>query len=371
MRVFVVCLLIAHGLIHLLGFAKGFGLAELPQLTTPINKPMAVAWLAAALLMLGSSLAPLRLFWISAGSAVILSQVVILSSWHDAKFGTVANLLVLLAAAYAVASEGPLSAAQAYTDDAALALSHTQPLTAALVTEADLAPLPDPVQRYLRVTGSVGKPRVVSFRVLWHGRIRGGAQEPWMPFTAEQVSTLEPAYTRLFLMRATMKGLPVVVLHRFVADAATFRARVLSMFTVVDASGPEMNRSETVTVLNDLCLLAPSALLAPNLQWEPIDESAARVRFTRAGETVSAELRFNPAGELIDFISDDRSQASADGKSFTRLRWSTPFTEYKSFGSRRVFAHGQALWHASEGPFAYGEFYLDRFEVNTNTLSEW
>ena len=29
--------LVVHGVIHLLGFAKAFGLAELPQLTQPIS----------------------------------------------------------------------------------------------------------------------------------------------------------------------------------------------------------------------------------------------------------------------------------------------------------------------------------------------
>jgi hypothetical protein len=171
-------------------------------------------------------------------------------------------------------------------------------------------------------------------------------------------------------MRARMKGLPVDVFHHFTGEAATFRVRVLSAFTVVDAAGPEMNHSETVTILNDLCLLAPSALLDPRLQWEPVDDNAARVRFTRGSESISAELRFNAAGELIDFISDDRAQASADGKSFKRLRWSTPFTEYQKIGPQHLFAHGQALWHAEQGAFAYGEFHLEGLDLNMEAMTD-
>ena len=44
-----------HGLIHLMGFAKGFGYVDLPQLTQPISRPWGLAWLAAAVLVTTSA----------------------------------------------------------------------------------------------------------------------------------------------------------------------------------------------------------------------------------------------------------------------------------------------------------------------------
>ncbi len=161
-----------------------------------------------------------------------------------------------------------------------------------------------------------------------------------------------------------MKGLPVDVFHRFIGDAATFQVRVLSVATVVDAKGPEMNRSETVTIFNDLSLLAPSMLLDRSIRWEPIDAKTARGIFTRGAETVSAELRFDEKGELVDFISDDRSRASADGKSFTQVRWSTPLRDYRAFGERRVPIFGETKWHDPAGTFTYGEFELQHVDFN-------
>ena len=43
-----------HGLIHLMGPAKAFGYAELPQLTQPISRGMGLVWLLAALLCLAA-----------------------------------------------------------------------------------------------------------------------------------------------------------------------------------------------------------------------------------------------------------------------------------------------------------------------------
>ena len=43
-------LLVAHGSVHLLGAAKAFGWAELPQLTQPVSSVQGSGWLAATTL---------------------------------------------------------------------------------------------------------------------------------------------------------------------------------------------------------------------------------------------------------------------------------------------------------------------------------
>ncbi len=100
-------LLLIHGLIHLMGFAKAFGYAELPQLTQPISRTLGAAWLAAALLFLASVVALFawpRGWWLIGAAALVLSQVVIVASWRDAKFGTLANALVLVGVAVGFAA---------------------------------------------------------------------------------------------------------------------------------------------------------------------------------------------------------------------------------------------------------------------------
>jgi uncharacterized protein YjeT (DUF2065 family) len=93
--------LVVHGVIHLLGFAKAFGLAELPQLTQPISQLLGVAWLAAALLFVVAGLSLFtwpRAWWVLAGVAVLVSMIAMVPSWTDARFGALANLIVLVGA---------------------------------------------------------------------------------------------------------------------------------------------------------------------------------------------------------------------------------------------------------------------------------
>ena len=109
MRWLLLALIFVHGLIHFMGPAKAFGLAELPQLTQPISRGMGVVWLAAGVLMMVAGVAFLRdqrVWWVVATVAVALSQIVIFASWTDAKFGTLANAVILAAAIYGFVSQG-------------------------------------------------------------------------------------------------------------------------------------------------------------------------------------------------------------------------------------------------------------------------
>lgn len=364
MRWIVAFLLAVHGLIHLMGFAKAFGYAELPQLTQPISREMGLAWLAAGLLVVASAammIAWPRSSWIVGAVALVMSQSVILSAWRDAWVGTVVNVVLLLVVAHGWLTEGPPSFRAQFERDVAAGLA--RPIEAPAVTEADIAPFPEPVQRYLRAAGVVNRPKVRNYRLRFRGRIRSAPGTRWMPFEADQQSFADEP-TRLFLMRARMYALPVEAFHRLIGGHATMQVKVAGAIPMVDARGDEMDRSETVTLFNDMCLLAPGTLLDSGIAWEPLDARTVRARFTKGRHTISATLLFGDDGLLTNFTSDDRSRASPDGKVFTRLRFSTPVRDYRDFGSARLAAHGEARWMLPEGEFTYGEFDLQDVAYN-------
>lgn len=236
------------------------------------------------------------------------------------------------------------------------------PIDAAkVVTEADIAHLPPPVRRYMALTGAVGRPMVTEISLQFDATMFDAPGSPGMVGPVVQYERFDLP-RRLFLMTTRMKGLPVAVLHDFDSDRASMRVRLVGLVNVVDIGGPELTRTETVTILNDLCFFAPSRLIDPRLTWTPIDDTRARVAFTLGPNTVSAELIFNEAGELVDFVSDDRGMLEKDG-SLRILRWTTPMTNYRDFGGWRVASEGIAIWHQPEGPFTYGRFILTDYEA--------
>jgi hypothetical protein len=356
-------LLVIHGLIHLLGAAKAFGWAELPQLTQPISPAFGVLWVVSALLFLAAAVSLFvwpRGWWAIGAIAVVVSMIVIVPSWTDAKIGALANAVVLVGVVFGFLSQGPVSLRAEYDQDVETYVS--VPVSATPLTDADLAHLPPPVERYLRTAGVVGQPRVHNFRVRMHGRIRGDRNARWMPLSAVQYNVVDPA-ARMFYLIASMFAIPVQGYHRYVGSTASMRVKAAALVPVAAAAGREMTRSETVTLFNDMCLMAPATLIGPAIEWDASDARTARARFTNAGHTIQAELSFNEAGELTNFISDDRYAVSSDG-TMRSLRWSTPVAAYRQYGPVRLFSRGEGRWQEPEGEYAYIELTIDDVQYN-------
>lgn len=355
MKYLLLVIIAVHGLIHLMGFAKAFGLASFEQLRVPISQPLGLLWLAAALLFLLSAVLLLSTpnwWWAPALGGVVISQLLIIAAWSDARFGTIANLIILVPALIAALGHAPWSYQARYAHDVATRLA-TPAAPLAPVTEAAIAHLPPIVQQYLRFTEAIGQPRVTNYRLHFHGTLRNGPDSAWMPIEADQQSFVAPA-ERLFLVDARMFGIPTTAYHRYIGPNATFEVSVASLLKVVDARGPEMDRSETVTLFNDMVLLAPATLIDPAISWEAIDPQTVRATFTNAGNTITAVLSFAENGALTNFISDDRSR-TVDGKTYERVRWSTPVSGWRTIHGHR-FPDAEARWQSPDGEFTYARF---------------
>ncbi len=366
-------LLALHGVIHLLGFAKAFGLADLPQLMLPISRAMGVVWLLAAVSFVAAAVSLVvwpRGWWAVGAAAVVLSMVAIVPSWADARFGALADALALAAVVAGFLAIGPVSLRAAYESDVAAGLGRFR--DAGVVTEGDLAPLPPRVQQYLGRVGVVGHARVRNVRARMHGRIRQGPEARWMPIQAEQYNFYDEP-SRLFYLTARMFGVPVLGYHRYVGPSASMRIRAAGLVTVAEASGPVMTQGETVTLLNDMCFLAPATLIDPAIRWEPIDALHVRAIFTNAGHTVRAELEFDAAGDLVNFRSSDRAELAGDGKTLKAGRWSTPLGGPRMFevgpaeaGPRtvRLASRGEARYERDGVEYAYIELEIDEVAYN-------
>ncbi len=359
MRMAFVLLLTVHGLTHMMGFVKGVGLFEVPELRSPVSQAQGLLWLVAGLLFLfGGTLlvvAP-TYWWVPTAVGLVLSQTLILSAWSDARVGTIANAIILVPLVVTLANLRSSSLHSQYEAAVDRALASTAP-SGEMITESDLEALPALVAGYLRRVDVVGQPRVAGVHAVFDARIRGAADDPWMTGTAEQYEFFDPP-VRLFFMKAWRAGLPVYVYHRYAGSDTTMRGKLLGLFTVLDVSGPELTRSETVTLLNDMVFLAPGALVDAPIEWQTLDGRRVHATYRNAGYTVSAVLHFDEAGDMVDFESRDRYRF--DGGSHVLERWSTPFFEYGRFGPYRLPTGGVAQWGESGEEWAYGEFLLDR-----------
>jgi hypothetical protein len=215
------------------------------------------------------------------------------------------------------------------------------------------------MQRYLRRVGSVGRPRVHNVRVVFDAQMRSSATSPWMKATAVQYEFFGPP-ARLFHMNASRGGVPIDVLHEYVDGAATFQVRIASLIPMVNKSGPGITHDETVTLMNDVLVLAPAAVLDLPFSFESIDGRSVRAIFRNAGFEVTATLTFDAAGDLDGFTSADRAHDREGGAAI----WSTPISAYAEVNGIRVPTHGDANWIDATGEWTYGRFIIRSIAYN-------
>lgn len=366
MKVVFTLILVIHGLIHLMGFAKAFGYGSLTQLTQEISKPIGILWLTTALLFMVTTFLFLSqktfLFlrqkyeWSIVGIiAVIISQILIFLVWQDAKFGTLANVIILVVA---ILSLGSHNFEHSYQQDVRVNLKRVEALPIEMLVEADLKPLPEPVQRYLRYVGVLNKPKVKSVRIVFDGKMRDKGKE-FFPFISEQYNFFDEP-TRLFFMQAKMFGLTVPGYHKYSNAQATMDIRMFGLFPIIQQSGEIMNKTETVTLFNDMCLMAPATLIDKRIQWQESDPNSVKATFTNQGISVSAVLYFNEQGQLVDFQSNDRT-AISDMKQYP---FYTPISAYQNVDGVNVMSYGEAIYQYPDEKFTYGEFFLREIEYN-------
>lgn len=360
MKIVFAIILAIHGMIHFIGFSKAFELFKVTQLTKEISKPMGIIWLAVTLLFLIAVVLFLienDSWWIIGIIAALISQILIFWVWKDAKFGTIANLLIFVVAFfyfYIVSFE------KSYKNDVADNMLTNNSLSIEMLTDADIQVVPRPVQRYLRYVGAVNKPKVKNMRIEFDIQMRGKGKE-FVTYTSEQYNFFDEP-TRLFFMKGKMFGLDILGYHRFSKGLATMDIRLLGLIKVINISGEVLNKTETVTLFNDMCLMAPATLIDRRIKWEEIDSNSSKAFFTNHGITISATLFFNEKGQLIDFASDDRTEVTE----MKQMQFTTPVDDYNNINGINIWTKGEAIWEYPDGKFTYGKFVLKDIRYNCN-----
>ncbi len=349
MKYLFVLLLLLHAGIHLAGYLHGTGYIRLAALKVPYSMTVARFSLFTAVLLILTVITLLldKEWWWWMWTAILFSQVFILQVWADAKPGTLVNLILLLGS---LAAFFTWRFEQKFNDDVRQLITETASVPAGKITDAELSRLPAPVQRYLLLSGARDQEKVNIFSIRLSGEMRQKGKAGF-PFTSLQYNAVKKP-VRLFFMKGKMWGITVPGYHKYENGKAIMDVRLFGLFPVMYFDGPVLDKTETVTWLNDFCMMAPLGLTDERFKWEAINDSVAEVKVTVGPHTVGAELHFNREGMLVDFISNDRAEVNAM-KNYT---FSTPVTEWMMDGTIWRFRTGEGVWHYPDGPFSYGTF---------------
>lgn len=364
LRLLFALVLLFHGLIHLMGFAKAFKVAEVPQLTGSFSKSAGVIWLVAALLFAASVLflfLKKDWWWMAAVPAVLLSQMLIFSQWRDAKFGTFANIIALVGI---VLAYGSWDFNAMVKKELAAFFSKEEPAKTVLTKEM-LAPLPPVVQKWLERSGTVGKEIVRTVHLKQTGEMKTKPDGNWIPFGAEQWNTTNPPG---FIWTTEIKAAPGMTLagrDKYVDGRGNMLIKLLSLFPVADAKGPETDQGAMLRNLAEICWF-PSAALSEYIRWEQLDTLTAQATMTNGGITASGIFRFNADGDMTSFEAKryyDRKEGA------TLEDWLVVNKGYRDFDGVRIPNKSEITWKLKDGDFTWLKLEITDIQYNPQ-LSE-
>lgn len=222
---------------------------------------------------------------------------------------------------------------------------------AQIIKEEDLITLPSIVQNYLRYVGVVGKEKINDFTINITGEMCLEKGNDRSLIKATQKKFINQGI-RLFYMTMKYKGISINGLHHFENGKATMLIKILDLIKIVDIKGDIMDKSETVTFFNDLCVFAPSALIDADVTWEQLNDLEVLATYTHMDISVTAKLYFNEKHQLINFISNDRYEIQSK-KNYQKVPWSTPISNYQNFNGYKLASFGEAIWHYKDSNFSY------------------
>ena len=362
MKWFLFLLLVIHSLIHLIGFLKAFQFAEINQLTQNISKPMGILWLIALILFIASAIQFIsnhNLWWITGLAAVILSQVLIIIFWQDAKFGTIPNIIILLVAIVAFANWSFNRDVNKEIDEL---LSNTTKDKKEILTEEKISHLPILIQKWLKSSGAVGNEMIHSVYLKQRGQMKmKPEQENWYNAQAEQWFTVDnPA----FIWKVKVDMMPLVFFtgrDKFSDGKGNMLIKILSLINVVNSFGNEKINQSTLQRYLGETIWFPTAAVSPYINWKEVDSLTAKATMTYKGTTSSALFFFNENGDCVKFSAMRFMGAEKDSQ---LKEWVITFDEYKTYNGIKIPVKGEATWKLDEGDFTW--YKLEIFDVVYN-----
>ncbi|WP_363465123.1 DUF6544 family protein [Halogeometricum borinquense] len=230
-------------------------------------------------------------------------------------------------------------------------LSAAKPTSKLTYQREDVEHLPEPVKRYFEAVLEDGQPRVRAARLSQRGEFRfGGRSGSWKPLRATQYYTVDPPG---FVWDADIEVLPFVsvrVVDAYERGRGSLRAMLLSAFSVANAlPGEAMNEGELLRYLAEAVWFPTALLPGEHVEWEPIDEYAARATIEDRGNTASLVFHFDDEGLVRRVSAAERYRQEDDSLE----RWTGYFSEYEWHDGIRIPTEASVEWTLPSGDMPY------------------
>jgi hypothetical protein len=234
-----------------------------------------------------------------------------------------------------------------------------------IVTKADLAGLPPCVQKWLERSNVLGKEKIRTVRLKQKGLMRLKEDQPWMPVEAEQYFTVDDPG---FVWKAKVKMNPFLYFtgrDRYFQGHGEMNIKVLSLISVVNASGSsEMDQSTLLRYLAEMTWF-PTAALNSYIKWEEIDANSAMATMSYKGVTGSGVYTFDDNGDAVSFFAKRYREVNGQ---YVLDPWGGVVRGYNEFNGIRISSQTDVVWKLETGDFNWFQCEITEIEYNKPEL---
>lgn len=361
MKTALMVMLFLHALIHFMGFVKAFELANLSQLPLQISKPLGLLWMVVGILFLHVFLLYHleKAWWPFFGiAAVIISQVLIIISWHEAKFGTVVNLLILFAAVPAL---GEFQFEEMLKREKVEFTDRLSTPSVEVITDNEISHLPQVVQKWMKRSGVIGKTKITYAHLQQSGEMRTKPGGKWMKFKAEQFVDLNNPE---FIWNTRVEAAPMITLvgrDKLEQGEGEMLIKLLSLVKVVDEGKHEkMSTGAMLRYLGEICWF-PSAALNEHITWVEQGALSAKATLTINKVSVEGVFSFSEDGDVSSF---EALRFYGGGEDSKKEVWLIEALEYREFSGYRIPNKCSVTWKLENDDFTW--LHLEITDMNYN-----
>ena len=304
MRIALIILVSIHGIIHLFGFLKAFNLSSFNAISQPISKQVGLLWLTAFLLFAITAILLVirKPYWaILACFAIVLSQFLIFLFWKDARFGSLINVIILVAIIPAFASQQFNSkiSAERKAMESEITKPQLHPDSEELINS-----LPKPVTKWLNKSGIDGSEIIREVKLTQRVSLKmKPEQTDWKQGEADQYFTTNPPAFNWKIEIPMMPGLNAHGRDKFTHGQGQMTIKLASLIPIVNEKDNfKINQASLQRYLAEIAWF-PSAALSSYIQWEEIDENSAKATMTYMKTEGSGTFYFNEDGSFQKFVA--------------------------------------------------------------------
>lgn len=362
MRIILFILLMAHSLIHLLGFIKGFGIKEIKTLTLPISKSMGTIWLLTSIILFVFAVLyfiQYKYDWLLGFLGLLFSQFLIFYFWKDAKAGTVMNVIVLL---LSILSLGQFFFQEMVNKETKRLMLASSEKKDNLITLEQLSPLPLPIQNWLKHIGALNQPFMYAGKVTQEAQMKlKPEQKNWYTAEAEQYSFIdEPS----FIWSVNVKMNPLIFFKgrdKFENGKGEMLIKLNSLIPIVHEKGVQIDEGSLQRFLGEMVWF-PSLALSPYIEWEQLDSKTVKATMNYQGTSGSGTFHFNEDGDVAQFSA---LRFKGNESSSKRYEWILSVEEHHEFEGIRVPSKMTATWKLEDTDWTWLKLEIKDIDYNS------